>query len=46
MVVLIDKNSASASEILAGAVQDKQEGTIIGENSYGKGTFRKNQTTR
>ena len=40
MIVLIDKNSASASEILAGAVQDKQEGIIIGENSYGKGTVQ------
>ena len=40
MVVLIDKNSASAAEILAGAVQDKKEGTIMGETSYGKGTVQ------
>ena len=38
MVILIDRNSASASEILAGAVQDKKEGIIFGETSYGKGT--------
>ncbi|MGN0954187.1 S41 family peptidase [Dialister sp.] len=40
MAVLIDKNSASAAEILAGAVQDKKEGIIIGETSYGKGTVQ------
>lgn len=40
MAILIDKNSASASEILAGAVQDKKEGLIVGETSYGKGTVQ------
>lgn len=40
MVILIDRNSASASEILAGTVQDKKEGIIIGETSYGKGTVQ------
>lgn len=40
MVILIDRNSASASEILAGAVQDKKEGIIMGEKSFGKGTIQ------
>ena len=40
MVLLIDRNSASASEILAGAVQDKKEGIVMGEKSFGKGTIQ------
>ena len=44
MTVLINRSTASAAEVLAGALQDRNRAVVIGETSYGKGTVQEIST--